>query len=265
MADQSNDLWRLRLAGEKRAWTKMSSGPRLQGLALVAFDKYLYRLGGFTARNKKGDEHDLWSQSGVARFDPVAKTWTKMPPLPEPRSSFDAAVVGDAIYVAGGWQMQGDGESVWHKTAYRLNLKGEPKWETLPEPPFQRRALALAAHGGRLYAIGGMQQKGGPTTRVDIFDPQAKKWSQGPALRGEPLTGFGSSSFATGGRLYVSAVDGSLQRLSKDGRSWESLKGLKTGRFFHRMLPLDERRLLVVGGANMSIGKVVETKVLAAD
>lgn len=259
---QARTLRRLDLTHPK-AWEAVAEGPGTQGLALIAHGGKLYRIGGFTAKNKEGEEHDLWSQADVACFDPATEQWSDMSPLPEPRSSFDAAVLGDSIYVVGGWKMAGEADAVWHKTAYVLDLAGEAKdWKALPEPPFQRRALSLAAHTGKIYVIGGMQEKGGPTTRVDIFDPARGKWSEGPSLQGEKMDGFGSSAFATGGRLYATTYSGKLQQLSLDGSSWEVIGELERARFFHRMLPLSETQLLSLGGASMSEGKFEEVDVI---
>lgn len=254
--EQGDTLWRLSLS-EGGEWTPLAKGPALQGLALVAQGGKLYRLGGFTAKNAEGEKHDLWSQDSVACYDPQANQWQDLPALPEPRSSFDATVLGEAIYVVGGWQLRGEEESVWHPTAWKLDLsRDERKWEPLPSPPFRRRALAVAACQGKLYVIGGMQPEGGPTRRVDVFDPRTGVWTQGPEILGEqPLAGFGAAACELGGRLYVSTSEGKLQRLSTDGATWELVRDLPTGRFFHRMLPAGENRLVIVGGANMGSGK----------
>lgn len=259
---QANTLRRLNLKNAK-AWESLGEGPGLQGLAMVAHGGKLYRIGGFTAKNKDGEDHDLWSQADVSCYDPATKLWTDVSPLPEPRSSFDAAVLGDKIYVVGGWQMSGDTDKIWHKTAYVLNLAADtPQWEALPEPPFQRRALSVAAHEGKIYAIGGMQQEGGPTTRTDVLDSATGKWSQGASLQGKPMDGFGSSAFATGGRLYVTTYSGKLQQLTKNGAAWEVVAELERDRFFHRMLPLSDTQLVSLGGASMSEGKFEEIDVI---
>lgn len=260
---QSNHLWRLTL-GKPGSWEKVAQGPRLQGLALVAHDGKLYRIGGFTAKNPEGEDHDLWSQTDFASFDPASGEWTDLPALPEPRSSHDAAVIGDTVYVVGGWSMQGPDMTTWHKTAWSCDLSAASKeWKQLPEPPFKRRALSLAAHKGKLYCIGGMQDTGGPTRAVAVFDPASGTWSEGPELLGKkPIAGFGSSSFAVGGNLYVSTLEGSLLKLSELGDAWEDAGQLKRARFFHRMLPLGESQLVFVAGANMGIGKFEEVEVL---
>jgi N-acetylneuraminic acid mutarotase len=259
---QANTLWRLDLKTPK-SWESLGAGPRLQGLAMVAHGGKLYRIGGFTAKNSEGKDKDLWSQDGVACFDPKTKEWQDLPSLPEPRSSFDAAVLGDSIYVIGGWSMKGGEDATWLKTAQKLDLSKQPlQWQSLPEPPFQRRALSVAAHDGKVFAIGGMQRIGSPSTRVDVFDTQSQTWSRGPSLNGEGMDGFGSSAFAAGKKLYVTTYSGALQRLSADGKSWSSLHSLQRDRFFHRLLPLSSSKLLAVGGASMSSGKFEELDVI---
>jgi len=260
--EQGNTLLAVSLS-KPGAWESLAEGPRLQGLAMVAHGNKLYRLGGFTAKNAEGEEHDLWSQSDVAAFDLKTKQWQDLPSLPEARSSFDAAVLGDTIYVIGGWAIEGS-KHTWHETAWSLDLSA-PKleWKELPTPPFQRRALSVAAFNGKIYAIGGMQSEGGPTQRIDIYDPAAKTWTQGPDLLGEkPMAGFGNSAFAVGDRLYVSTIEGNLERLNADGSAWEQVEKLERARFFHRMLPLDGEHIVLVGGASMQEGKFEQIDVI---
>lgn len=260
--EQSNQLFQLDLA-HPTEWKSNAEGPRLQGLAMVAVGDKLYRMGGFTAKNVAGAKHDLWSQNGVATFDVKSRRWQDAPDLPEPRSSFDAAVAGNMIYVVGGWQLRGAEDSVWHKTAWKLDPAAEkPQWEALPEPPFQRRALALAEYQGKLYALGGMDSSNKPSTKVDIYDIKTGAWSEGPNLPGQPMEGFGCSAFAVDGKLYVSTMSGKLLQLSADGNEWEEAMQLKNARFFHRMLPIHQHELVLLGGANMGTGKFLNLDVV---
>jgi N-acetylneuraminic acid mutarotase len=248
---QNDSLMRMPIAGGE--WEAIAKGPHLQGLALVAHGEKLYRIGGFEARNKKGDEHDLWSVASVSSFDPKTNQWSDMPALPEPRSSFDAVVMDDHIYVVGGWGMAGGGRSTWHETAWKMDLtQEEPQWAAIAKTPFERRALALAAHDGKLFAIGGITSGGETSLETDVYDPKTDSWTTGPELVGEDgMTGFGASAFATGGNLYISTVDGSFQQLSSDGSKWTVVGQTPTARFFHRMLPVSDNAFVVVGGSNM--------------
>ena len=92
---------------DRQTWEELPCGPALQGVTLVADRDSLYRIGGMSAHQKPGQPNDLVSVADFARFDPVAKTWTELPALPEPRSTHDAVVVGDKLYVVGGWSMRG--------------------------------------------------------------------------------------------------------------------------------------------------------------
>ncbi|MBB3210430.1 N-acetylneuraminic acid mutarotase [Rhodopirellula rubra] len=261
--EQSNRFWMLDLAAAKSGdettseWKELASGPSLQGLALVPHGEDVIRIGGFTAMNAEGEDQDLRSQTSVSRFDAKTQQWTKLADLPEPRSSLDAAVLGDTAYVFGGWSLQGESdESKWHQTAWSLDLNdANATWQPLAKPPFRRRAISVAAHNNKLFVLGGMHAENGPTTRVDVYDPQTDTWTDAPSLPGKAMAGFGTASFATGGNLYVNTMDGFLHQLSEDGRQWQTIAQCDPARFFHRMLPRSETELLLIGGANMQIGK----------
>lgn len=255
-AEHSNQLLRLDLDSEGSRWQPVSEGPRLQGLALVAQDGRLIRVGGFTARNAKDEPHDLHSTDSVAAWDAGTRTWTELPPLPEPRSSHDAALIGHTLYVVGGWQLRDPDESHWHSTAWSLDLsQSESSWQPLPKPGIRRRALAVAEHEGQLYVIGGMDHDSGPTPAVEIYDPATQRWSHGPSLAGQPMAGFGAAAISVGGRLWVSTIDGQIQQLANAGTEWTVAGTTRDARFFHRLLPIGERTLVAIGGANMTSGK----------
>jgi hypothetical protein len=104
-----------------------------------------------------------------------------------------------------------------------------------------------------LFAIGGITSGGETSLETDVYDPKSDSWTVGPTLVGEDgMTGFGASAFATGGNLYISTVDGSFQKLSVDGSTWNVVGQTPTARFFHRMLPVSDNAFVVVGGSNMS-------------
>ncbi|WP_372724314.1 kelch repeat-containing protein [Novipirellula sp.] len=261
-AEQSNAFWSLDLPGGK-SWDSLPSGPKLQGLAMVGHGNSVVRIGGFTAMNDEGETHDLQSQATVSRYDIATKQWKDDTPLPEPRSSHAAAVIGDQVYVIGGWAMSGENETKWHNTAWTADLSQQPlQWKAIAAPPFERRALSVAAHDGRIYVVGGMDQEDGPSTEVDVFDPKSNQWSKGASLIGEAMTGFGCWAQSHAGHLYVSTVNGTIQRLTEDGDDWEIASSYDPGRFFHCMLPLDNKSMVMVGGANMSIGRFTNLEIV---
>ena len=80
-----------------------------------------------------------------------------LPALPEPVSSFGAAVAGDWLYVYGGHTGTEHEHSAANLSQHfrRLRLDGGTQWEELPmQTPLQ--GLALVAHGGKVYRVGGL-------------------------------------------------------------------------------------------------------------
>ena len=262
---QSGELLRLNLNSPK-SWDVIAKGPKRQGLALIAHQGTLYRLGGFEARNAEGKDHDLWSVADCAQFNTRSGKWEARIDMPTERSSFDAVLVGDAIYVVGGWMMQGEKETIWRDDAYALDLtKTAAGWKAIARPPFKRRALCVGTRDGKVYAIGGMQPNGKVTAATSIYDPVEDAWSEGPKLPGEEMEGFGPACCTIESQLYVSTSSGKLLKLSPDGKTWQPVAELPTGRFFHQMLPLSQSRLVNIAGAHMEEGRFKDVEVVDVD
>ena len=259
---QNRNVYCLNLDGSDNQWQIAGENLGLQGLAIVGHAGKVYRIGGLEARNKEGEDQDLHSVNDFVAFDPVEKTWTELPALPEGRSSFDACVAGDHVYVVGGWKMAGEKESVWATDMLRFDLSNSSsKWEKI-EAPFSTRALCVRAFQDKLVVIGGIQQAGGPTNAVHVYDMKTGKWSEGPVVPTEGgMKAFGCSAVSIGDHLLVSTYDGGIFQFGKDGKSWTKIHQLDAGRFFHQMLPVGENRFALVGGSHMEHGSHLEVEV----
>lgn len=131
------------------------------------------------------------------------------PPLPEAVSSFGAIVHDGSLYVYGGHS----GKAHSYSTAtvsgkfHRLDLKNPKAWEELPSGP-GLQGMNLAAVGGKIYRVGGMQPRNAPgeladthsVAEVAVFDPASRKWSSSFPLP-EPRSSH--DAVAIGDRLYV--------------------------------------------------------------
>ncbi len=254
---QMKEVLKLDLQHLDKGWQTVTESERLQGLGMVAYGTKLIVAGGFNARNAEGDKQDLHSTAAVSVFDTKTNEWSKLPNLPEPRSSHDVAIIGDTVYVVGGWQLRSPEESHWHTTAWALNLKEtDPKWTAIAAPTFERRAVAAIGHANKLYVIGGMNRDGGTTRDVEIYDPVTNSWTHGPAIDGEkPLAGFGVAAISMGSDLYVTNMEGTVQKLIEDGSKWKIVGTTDDARFFHRLLPVNDHQVIAVGGASMESGK----------
>ena len=257
-ANLSKHFRRIRIAGGKE-WEELPMQTPLQGVPMVAHGGRLYRIGGLNARNATTDvDEDMQSTDEFASFDPQSQKWTALAPLPVARSSHDAVVIGDKLYVVGGWMLKGPSPGEWQRELLMYDFAkpqaagapGGNAWQKLPAMPNSRRAVAAGEWQGKLVVIGGIDEDGAVSREATIFDPATGKWSDGPQLPEGDLAGFGASAWNLGGRLYVSGLPGVLYRLSEDGSKWEEAARLKTPRFFHRLLPgVEPNTLLAVAGS----------------
>ncbi len=232
---------------DRATWETLPAGPLVQGTALVAHAGRLIRVGGMHPRNATADEDaDLVSLASVGAYEPAKRKWSELPPLPCGLSSHDAVVHGDRVFVAGGWTLNGSEDPKWSARSFAMDLASEnPAWKEIAAPGFTRRALVLAAHGDSIYVIGGLDEDGAISRRVDVYSVADDAWSRGPDL---PGPGFGASAFGTKDGLFAADMKGSVYRLADDGSVWKPWRRLAIPRFFGRLVPVDDG-LLAVGGA----------------
>jgi uncharacterized GH25 family protein len=250
-ANLSPHFRRLQLEGGTE-WQELPMQTALQGFPLVAHGGKVYRVGGLEIRNPTTkDPEDLHSTAEFAEYDPATNKWTALAPLPAARSSHNAAVIGDRLYVVGGWRLDGKSPGTWEPDALVYDFaKPHAGWQKLPLPEFKRRALAAGVWNGKLFALGGMNDKGKVSMQVDVFDPQSDTWTKGPSLPGAGMAGFGASAWNLDGELYVCGLRGTLYRLNDAGSAWEEAGRMETPRFFHQLVPAPHGGLVVVGGAS---------------
>lgn len=230
------------------AWEALPEGPTVQGMNLGAHADRILRVGGMRPENAPGTPADTRSLSDVSGWNPVTRAWEALPPLPSPRSSHDVAVVGDEVFVIGGWNMRGSDPAVWADNMAVLDVRAQPlRWESRPQP-FQRRAFVTTVRGNLIYVIGGMDPEGKVLDTVDVYDVATASWSDGPPLPKGPRNGFAPAACTLDNRVYVSLGDGGLYRLDDVSGSWERI-ATTTARLAHRLVAATGQRLLLLGGA----------------
>jgi hypothetical protein len=229
-------------------WEELPSGPALQGMNLAAYKGKIYRIGGMMPRNMPGEKSATYSVADCARFDPATMKWEALPPLLEPRSSHDVVVIGDKLFVVGGWTLNGPKPTKWLDTLEMLDLSTDKlEWKSAKQP-FQRRALIAASYSEKMYVLGGFDEHGKIVKEVSIYDPATGVWTNGPVLPGNEIDGFSPAACVHDGGLYVSVADGGLYRLDESKQQWEK-SGKATPRVAHRIVS-DRKTILVIGGAD---------------
>ena len=249
----------LRVAFKEKGakWEKLPLETPSQGFGMVAYKDKIYRIGGSQATNAKEEDSNLRSLASCSVFDTKTKKWSKITPLPSPRSSHEVAVFEGKLYVTSGWNM-GNGkprESHWYKHGLVADLTQSPVvWKKLPSVDWAVRAHAAEALNGKLYVAGGISGSGEIRNTVNVLDLKSGTWLLGPDYPGKGrLKGFGMALCAWNNRLYASSYGSTVYRLKADGSGWEDA-GIRMSsmRFFHRMVSAGPDRLLFIAGAKRS-------------
>ena len=218
----------------------------LQSIALVAHGGRLIRVGGMQALNEAGEEARLQSTASVRSFDPISESWSSLPDLPIPLSSHRAVVLGDTLYVTGGWTLFADGSRpAWNPSLWSLDLGAkDSSWQSSPAP-FKARAQAATTAGGLLVVTGGISEKGKPVQATHIFDPKAHAWRAGPDY---PQWAFGLAAATDGKVALASGRDGRVHAWSPEQQGWQTVAKWNFPRFFHELVPTPDGDLFCLGG-----------------
>ena len=249
-ATHSKSFVRIHL--EKRdKWEKLPFNIPIQGFGMTSYQDKVYIAGGSQATNPPNQKSNLTSLNEVSVFYTCSKKWDSLTPLPSPRSSHELVAHNNKLYVIGGWNME-DGQGVqWYDHGLVADLTQSPiQWKKLPKTKWRTRANSAAIVDGKLYVIGGLNN--GLSNKVYILDLKTHKWSSGPDYPGpESMKAFGSAACNLDGRLLACAFSFKPHLLSKDGKSWQpTISKVKERRFFHRMIPIGEQKVLFLGGVD---------------
>lgn len=174
--------------------------------------------------------------------------WTQLPDMKRPGAMFAAAEIDGKLYAQGGTYY--DHVAGWDATINNVGQRLEvfdqaaidKGWVDLPPLPGTARShQAVAAVGGKLYVLGGVQERSTPKADawnvVDnwVFDPKAQSWKQ---LRDQPypLESFSSVVFEN---RYILLIGGYGGRATIDAKGTVTHAALPDQGFTGRVLVYD--------------------------
>ncbi|QRR00552.1 malectin domain-containing carbohydrate-binding protein [Dyadobacter sandarakinus] len=159
-------------------WTKGRSIPedRRRGSAgVVVYNKKLYIAGGILDGHWTG--HVPW----LDEYDPAANTWKELADAPRARDHFQAAVVNNKLYAAGGRRSSGSTGEVFSLTVPEVDVYdfGTGKWNTLPAAaniPTQRAGAGTAVLDDELIIIGGESPQPKAHNETEALNVNTNTW-----------------------------------------------------------------------------------------
>jgi glucose/arabinose dehydrogenase/N-acetylneuraminic acid mutarotase len=144
-----------------------------------------------------GGLHDGRAVTWFDVYDPERDTWSRLPDMPLARDHFQAAVVGDRLYVIGGRDSE-LGEEIAQTDAYDFR-KG--RWITGLAPiPTPRGGFAAAVSGDDIIVIGGELVDRALRT-VEAYDTRRNSWR---TLDPMPTARHGIEAVVFEGAAYIS-------------------------------------------------------------
>ena len=145
--------------------------------------------GGFPTPDQAVDRLDL--------FDVATGTWSVGPPLPHQYDHASLAELGGRLYVVGGYTggLSNPTNEVWSLGP------GDPAWTDEPDLATRRGALGTGSAGGKLVAVGGVDENGNVLSTTEFNLVMRVKYRlvgpDGKAI-GPPGEALGTTSFFRG-------------------------------------------------------------------
>ena len=137
----------------------------------VCFNNYIIVAGGH------GD--GLYTSS-VELLDVEARRWYTAESLPNPRNGMKSTVIGNTLYLVGGYDQTGH-TSVVHKVDLNeLITKAVSKepiptlWQVITDTPLKRSAPLNVR--GSLLAVGGQNDHLDPSSSIHLYQPDTRMW-----------------------------------------------------------------------------------------
>ena len=198
-----HDGWRLGDDG----WQPLPPAPApIEEAVTASIGDSLHICGG---RQPKGEANRDTADHGdvAAHHVFVGGQWEKAAPLPTPRNSATAQLIGSHWHVVGGRTVT-DG----NHTAHEVYDAKEDRWRVAAPLPKGRSGLASGMIDGSIIAFGGESLIGERTVYGDvwIYDPASDVWRDGPKML-TPRHGLGGVSLD--GEIY--AIGGARQPSGK--------------------------------------------------
>ena len=181
---------------------KIPADRRRGGAGAVVYQDKIYLVGGIT--NGHIDGYQPWLDA----YDPKSGRWRKLPDAPHARDHFQAVVIGDRLYAAGGRTTSQATKEVFNLTVESIDIFDfkSGKWlppKECPKLPTPRAGnMAIAVDGKLVIGGGESSHQRNAHDEVEVYDPKTKKWTKWPALnRGRHGSGF----VRLGNKLYTAS------------------------------------------------------------
>ncbi len=167
-------------------WRQLAEMPTPRsGLAVVAYENYIYAAAGKTATEVTGV---------LERYSPEEDDWVQLSPKPVPVHDIAGALIGGLMYIPGGRTASGSLTNVLEVYDPR-----QDEWTRMADLPTPMSAYSMVAFEGRLFVFGGWDGERYLDTVLQ-YDPNQDSWK---TLTSMPSQRAYSGAAVVGGKIYI--------------------------------------------------------------
>ncbi len=121
-------------------------------------------------------------------YDPGTNTWKTLPDVPRTRDHFQAVVINNKLYLAGGRNSSASTNEVFNLTIPEVDVFDfdAGTWQTLPRQsniPTERAGTAAVGVGSELVVIGGENMAPKALAKMEALNVENNSWKTLPSLR----------------------------------------------------------------------------------
>jgi N-acetylneuraminic acid mutarotase len=158
----------------------------------------IYLVGGAWTETKDGRRIEHYTEGFMSEYDSKTDHWRERTRAPEGLTHQGIAVLGGKIYLAGGFA--GGRHSLSSAGVYSYDPATD-QWKTLAPLSAPRGAVALAAAGGLIHAIGGRIIGEENTLAIhEVYNPATNSWGPAAAL---PIARDHAGVFVVDGKVHL--------------------------------------------------------------
>lgn len=242
------DFWVYDVSADRWRAAAPLPAPRANA-GMVAAEGALYLLGGSYLAPDAPGPPDVYAD--LLRYDPAQDRWTLAGELPGPRAGAGVAVVGDTLYLVGGW----DGTALSDQVAalplqrLRTGAVAAGDWQPVATLPAGLVYVGVAGLDGELVVTGGYDGRQ-EVAQALALEQASSTWRRLPDLS-SPRSGHhvlhdGVSLLAVGGG-WTQPV-GYHERLDLAAGTWVAVPSPVRGQWRHFAATTESGNVYFIGG-----------------
>jgi len=185
--------------------------------------------------------------------------WSNAAPMPTPRTEVAATIIGDNIYVVGGF----DNSGKVLDTVEVYNIKND-SWKTVVSLPQPLHHTAASSFNDKIYVVGGYtNNKWIPSDKLFIYDPNNSTWTEGspmPVARGALTIVFIDEILYAIGGEGESGVMNISEAYNSKTNNWISKSPMPTPRH-HVASAVVDGNIYVIGGRVHGVSSITNVNV----